>query len=65
MTRYLVTATDASGATLYYTGRAGMEFLSPNKAEAFPYFTEQAVKRQADMMNRVGFTFAPFFTTTA
>jgi len=45
-----------SGATLYYTGRAGAGFVSPNAAEAFGYQTIEGARRRATMLN----TFEPF-----
>jgi hypothetical protein len=42
----------ASGEVLWWTGRAGAEFVSPNEAEAFRGFTLEGARRKAAALNR-------------
>lgn len=57
---YIVSLTGADNMPRFYTGRSGRYFLSPNKAEAFPY-SQAGAERKAALFNRqhvgLGFLF--------
>jgi hypothetical protein len=42
----------ADGSTVYYTGRAGLAFISPNAAEAFGGYSLDGARRMATTLNR-------------
>lgn len=43
---------DAQGKTVWYTGRAGAGFVSPDKGEAFLGYNGEGAARQAKSLNR-------------
>ena len=44
---------DFHGSTVYYTGRAGRDFISGNFKEAFHYSSESEALRKVDVLNRM------------
>lgn len=49
---HLVVSTGTDGAPLYYTGRAGCEWLSPLRREAFAYLTGEGAQCKVASFNR-------------
>jgi hypothetical protein len=50
------------GETLYYTGKAGEKWLSPNSEEAFIGYSEQGALYRAGKLNKQheGLWFSPY-----
>lgn len=49
---HIVTGSDASGKKVYYTGRAGEWFISPDRAQAFIGWYESGAQNVATRLNR-------------
>ena len=49
---YVVRGLDADGNVTFYTGRAGAEWVTPNRAEAFTYSVDGA-RAKAMSFNRM------------
>jgi hypothetical protein len=50
---YILRALDKEGNVMFYTGKAGMDWLSPYKYEAFEYATKKAAGWKATHFNRM------------
>lgn len=49
--QYVLRATNSTGEDLFYTGRAGAFWLSPNRAEAFTFELAEGAERRAERFN--------------
>lgn len=52
MNSYYLRAIDAYGNESFYNGKAGPQWLTKNRGEAFLYQTKEAAQRKAIMFNR-------------
>ena len=60
---YVLRAVDVIGTEVFYTGKAGQEFVSPDLTSAFPFALLQGAQRKAAVLNRMslmhGWRFMP------
>jgi hypothetical protein len=60
---YILRALDKEGNVMFYTGKAGMDWLSPYKYEAFEFAAKMVANRKATNFNRMepvhGYWFIP------
>lgn len=47
-----IRGTTAQGEVVWFTGRAGAQFVSPNEAEAFAGYSLEGARRKAMQLNR-------------
>jgi hypothetical protein len=50
--QYIVMGRTAEGETLYYTGKAGKEFVSASLHDAFSYYSIEGARRRATTLNQ-------------
>jgi hypothetical protein len=50
---YILRAKDKEGTTMFYTGKAGMEWLSLYESNAFGYPTRELAQERAKRFNRM------------
>ena len=64
--KYILRAMDREGNVMFYTGKAGMDWLSFEKANAFTWHTKNAAGWKAKHFNKMepvhGYWFIPIAT---
>ena len=53
MNNYYLRALDQNGSESYYTGKAGKNWISINRDDAFLYQSKEAAQRKATAFNRM------------